>query len=98
MNRITFDDKSFYTLNARDTANFFSSIVCREFLHKTIFVGSSWEEPEKNNPLMKTVFIEFKVFHNGKGKNKDMNGTKYVWQSYRAKCFTCTHNSIKKIN
>lgn len=47
MNRITFDDKSFYTLNARDTANFFSSIVCREFLHKTIFVGSSWEEPEK---------------------------------------------------
>jgi len=96
MNRISFSD-SFNTLNARDAANFFSSIVCREFLHKTVFVGNTWEEEEKGNPLMKTVFIEFRVFNNGTGKKKDMTGTKYVWRSYRAKSFTCTNSSIRKV-
>jgi hypothetical protein len=92
---IDFND-SFYVLHQKDISNFFRMLYGeKKFQHKTIFVGNCYEE-EKKRTLMKTVFVEFRVYAT-KHKPGD-TGELFVWKTYREKSFSCASSGFWKIN
>ena len=86
-----FTDK-IYSLHQRDIVNFFECVYNdSQFRHRSITVGNCWEEEDKKNPLMKTIYVEFQSWKTG-----SKEGEPFVWKSYRAKSFACNGMSINK--
>jgi hypothetical protein len=91
MNHLRFSD-SFKDVNVKDVQHFMEMLWSdSRFKHKAIVVNN--HESIDHGDTMITSRITFQVW-----KPQEIGkGTKYVWQTYRAKNFCCSNSSFVQV-